>query len=66
MTLSSLPTPCSMTLRVDVASGSQIVKNETVPIQLFDDLWSGVKLRTINITDLLISKHSVNMNDSCD
>ena len=54
----------SMTLRVDVASGSQIVKNETIPIQFFDALWSGIKLRTINITKLLFSKHRVNMNDS--
>ena len=51
----SLPTPCSLTLRVDVASGSQTVKNEMVPIHFFDELQSGIKLRTINIR--------VNMND---
>ena len=54
-----------MTLQVDVASGSQNLKNETVPIQFFDDLRSGIKLRTINITKLIFSKHRVNMNDSC-
>ena len=55
-----------MTLRVDIARGSQTVKNETVPhIQFFDDLRSGIKLRTINITKLLFSKHRVNMTDSC-
>ena len=54
-----------MTLRVDVASGPQTLKNEMVPIQFFGDLWSGIKLRTINITKLLFSKHRVNMNDSC-
>ena len=54
-----------MTLRIDEASGSQTVKNETVPIQLFDDLRSGIKLRTMNITKLLFSKHRVNMNDAC-
>ena len=53
-----------MTLRVDVASGSQIVQNETVSIQLFDDLRSSIKLRTINKTKLLFYKHRVNMNDS--
>ena len=53
-----------MTLRVDVATGSQILKNETVTIQFIDDLWSGMKLRTINITKLLFSKHRVNMNNS--
>ena len=53
-----------MTLRVDVASGSQTVKNETVPIQFFDDLRFAIKLRTINITKLLFYNHRDNMNDS--
>ena len=32
-------------------------------IQVFDDLWSGVKLRTLNITKILFCKH---MNNSCE
>ena len=54
-----------MTLGVDVASGSQTVKKwDGLHIQFFDDLQSGIKLRTINITKLLLYKHRVNMNDS--
>ena len=47
-----------------VASGSQTVM--TVPIQLFDELRSGIKLGTNNnITKILFRKYRVNMNDSC-
>ena len=40
----------------------KLVKNVTVHIQFFDDLWSGIKLRTRNITKILFCK---NINDSC-
>ena len=40
----------------------KLKKNTVGLIQVFDDLWSGVKLRALNTTKILFSKH---MNDSC-
>ena len=39
--------------------------NATHPIQFFDDLQSGIKLRTLNITQILFGKHRINMNILC-
>ena len=47
----------------DHFSGSQAVNYMTVPIQVFDELWSGIKL--INNITKIFCKYRVNMNDSC-
>ena len=42
----SLTALCSLTSRVHVASDSQTVNNMTVPIQLFDEIRHGIKLKS--------------------